>query len=71
MLDLLDAFADPADEAAFLAALDRLAPATTTIVLGQPAAPRPIDIKGVRRPTVRLDLDSIRVTNLERKGARR
>jgi RND superfamily putative drug exporter len=71
MLDLLDAFADPGDEAAFLAALDRLAPATTTIVLGQPNASRPANTSSVSRKVVRLDLDDIRATNLDRKGARK
>jgi RND superfamily putative drug exporter len=71
MLDLLDAFADPRDEAIFLAALDSLAPATTTIVLGQPNASRPADTSSVSRKVVRLGLDELRATNLDRKGARK
>jgi RND superfamily putative drug exporter len=67
MLDLLDAFADPADEAAFLLALDRLAPATTTIVLGAPAAPR--EKPALAREVVHLDLDELRLPSFDRKGA--
>jgi putative drug exporter of the RND superfamily len=67
MLDLLDAFADPADEAEFLRALDRLAPATTTIVLGTPAAPRMTP--SFSRTVTLLDLDDLRLPVLDRKGA--
>jgi RND superfamily putative drug exporter len=67
MLDLLDAFANPADEAEFLRALDRLAPATTTIVLGTPARPRGVPFLG--REVVSLDLDNFRLPTLDRKGA--
>jgi RND superfamily putative drug exporter len=66
MLDLLDAFADPADEAEFLRALDRLAPATTTIVLGTPVAPR--IAPQLDRVVVSLDLDALRQATLDRKG---
>jgi hypothetical protein len=59
MLDQLDAFADPADEAAFLVALDRLAPATTTVVLGAPTPPRHIDRAMVPRAILHLDLDNL------------
>jgi RND superfamily putative drug exporter len=38
VLDTLDPFADPADAADFLRALDRLAPATTTVLVGTPDA---------------------------------
>jgi RND superfamily putative drug exporter len=69
MLDLLDAFADPHDEAIFLAALDRLAPATTTIILGQPYASRATDISAVTRKVERLSLDGLGATNFDRKGA--
>jgi RND superfamily putative drug exporter len=69
MLDLLDAFADPRDEVAFLAALDRIAPATTTIVLGQPSAPRASDISSVGRKVVRLNLDQLAVSSINGKGA--
>jgi RND superfamily putative drug exporter len=67
MLDLLDAFADSADEAEFLRALDRLAPATTTIVLGTPVAPR--SSPSISRTVVNLDLDDLRLPVLDRKGA--
>jgi RND superfamily putative drug exporter len=36
LLDALDSVADPLDARAFLLALDRLAPATTTVVVGMP-----------------------------------
>ncbi|MFC5503309.1 MMPL family transporter [Lysinimonas soli] len=36
LLDSLDPFSDPLDALAFLRALDRLAPATTTVVVGMP-----------------------------------
>ena len=67
MLDLLDAFADPTDEAEFLRALDRLAPATTTIVLGTPVAPR--RTPALSREVVNLDLDDLRLSVLDRKDA--
>jgi RND superfamily putative drug exporter len=67
MLDLLDAFADSADEAQFLKALDRLAPATTTIVLGTPVAPRRSPI--LSRSVVKLDLDELKHSALDRKDA--
>ena len=67
MLDLLDAFADSADEGEFLRALDRLAPATTTIVLGTPVAPR--RTPPLSRTVVSLDLDDLRLSDLDRKGA--
>ena len=69
MLDLLDAFADPHDEAAFLAALDHLAPATTTIILGQPVSVRGADFSALHRHVDLLDLDALRAANLEKKGA--
>ncbi len=40
LLDALDSFADPLDARAFLLALDRLAPATTTVVVGMPGLHR-------------------------------
>jgi RND superfamily putative drug exporter len=40
MLDQLDSFASPEDEAAFVAAVRRLAPATTTVVIGTPLPAR-------------------------------
>jgi hypothetical protein len=67
MFDLLDAFANPRDEVRFLAALDRLAPATTTIVLGAPVAPRVAP--NLARPVVNLDLDELSLAPLDRNGA--
>jgi RND superfamily putative drug exporter len=71
MLDQLDAFADPLDEAAFLRALDCLAPATTTIVLGTPLAPRDFEMTGIGRDVLVLDLAAIALDRiaLDRKGA--
>jgi RND superfamily putative drug exporter len=69
MLDLLDAFADSRDEAAFLRALDRLAPATTTIIVGTPSATRAGDTSSVTRSVQRLNLDDLHLANLDRKGA--
>jgi RND superfamily putative drug exporter len=59
MLDLMDAFADPREEARFLCALDRLAPATTTIVLGTAIAPRDFDAASVGRRVMTIDLDRV------------
>jgi hypothetical protein len=67
MLDLLDAFADSADEVQFLKALDRLAPATTTIVLGTPVTPR--QSPSLSRTVVGLDLDDLEPSALDRKDA--
>ena len=69
MLDLLDAFADPAEESEFLLALNRLAPATTTIVLGTPLPPRSAFPPGYGRETLRLDLDQAAESVSPRKGA--
>jgi hypothetical protein len=63
MLDLMDAFADPREEARFLCALDQLAPATTTIVLGTAMAPRDFDAATVARRVITIDLDSLAVAN--------
>lgn len=41
MLDLVDAFSSAADEAAFLTAIDLLAPSTTTVVIGLPVRSAP------------------------------
>ena len=65
MLDQLDAFANPTDEAAFLKALDDLAPATTTIVLGTPVTPREYETAGLDRHVARLDLHALRAWTLE------
>jgi putative drug exporter of the RND superfamily len=69
MLDLLDAFADPREESEFLVALDRLAPATTTIVLGTPLPPRADFPEGYGREILNLDLDRLAAPTLTRKGA--
>jgi putative drug exporter of the RND superfamily len=69
MLDLLDAFADPREESEFLIALDRLAPATTTIVLGTPVTPRAAFPKDYGREILTLDLDQPAAFASTRKGA--
>jgi RND superfamily putative drug exporter len=69
MLDLLDAFADPRDKVAFLAALDRLAPATTTIILGTPLSARAADASRVARRVEHLNLDDFSTAGPSRKGA--
>ncbi len=69
MLDLLDAFADPSDEAGFLVALDRLAPATTTILLGSPVSTKTARDASLSREIVQLDLDQLATPPLERKDA--
>jgi RND superfamily putative drug exporter len=63
-LDQADAFTEPTDEAAFLLALDGLAVARTTIVLGTPVSARPAALAAVLRPQHTLDL-----TSFDRKGA--
>ncbi len=69
MLDLLDAFADPHEETRFLAALDHLAPATTTIVLSTPVAPRAFEPGTIGRVVEFIDLDDVRAAARDRKGA--
>lgn len=69
MLDLLDAFADATDEAKFLVALDRLAPATTTILLGSPLSAKSSNDAHLSREIVRLDLDRLAATTLVGKDA--
>jgi RND superfamily putative drug exporter len=69
MLDLLDAFADPREESEFLVALDRLAPATTTIVLGTPVPPRADFPAGYGREVLNLDLDQLAASAPTRKDA--
>ena len=69
MLDLLDAFADPGDEAEFLLALNRLAPATTTIVLGTPRPPHSAFPRDYGREILNLDLDELAASAPTRKGA--
>jgi putative drug exporter of the RND superfamily len=66
MLDQLDAFAYPEDELAFLRALDLLAPASTTIVIGTPVPVRALAaIESGMRPVVVLDLYSSQPEALE------
>jgi RND superfamily putative drug exporter len=69
MLDLLDNFADRADVARFLLALDRLAPATTTIVIGAPGSAEPTPIPALRREIQFLDLDALAAEARGRKEA--
>jgi RND superfamily putative drug exporter len=69
MLDLLDAFADPREESEFLVALGRLAPVTTTIVLGTPVPPRADFPAGYGREVLNLDLDQLAASALTRKDA--
>lgn len=63
MLDQLDAFADPRDESAFIAAVCSLADATTVIIIGTPPASRLgrsasfVDATG-GRPHLDIDLSS-------------
>ncbi len=61
MLDQLDAFADPRDEAAFVAAVCSLASATTVIVIGTPPASRLVRTASFanatgERPHIDIDL---------------
>ncbi|CAN5436423.1 hypothetical protein BH10ACT7_BH10ACT7_10460 [soil metagenome] len=58
MLDQLDSFANPEDEAAYIAAVARLAPATTTIVIGTPIPARALDAHS-DRGVVEIDLYSL------------
>jgi RND superfamily putative drug exporter len=58
MLDQLDPFANPEDEVAFVAAIDTLAPATTTLVLGTPVPARATEVT-VARQRVDIDLYSL------------
>jgi RND superfamily putative drug exporter len=60
MLDQLDSFASEDDEAAFLAAIRQLAPATTTVVLGTPSPARSA-IRGDddSRTLIEIDLYSV------------
>ncbi|TBN56030.1 MMPL family transporter [Glaciihabitans arcticus] len=57
MLDQLDAFASTEDERAFITAIDLLAPATTTVVIGTPVPARALDVSMARREVAVLDLD--------------
>ncbi len=60
MLDQLDAFADPRDESAFVAAVCSLASETTVIVIGSPPASRLVRADSLRSVTgdrTRIDID--------------
>ena len=68
-LDQLDAFANEEDEAAFLEAVSALAPATTTLVIGWPAAARSaLPTAGVDRKVATVEFTSLDAT-LDAKGA--
>ena len=56
MLDQLDAFAVSDDETAFLRAVDALAPASTTIVIGTPLPARALPDDAGARPVIVVDL---------------
>ncbi len=58
MLDQLDAFASSDDEAAFIAAISRLAPATTTLVVGTPLPARATALV-TERELIDVDLYSL------------
>lgn len=58
MLDQLDSFANPEDETAFIAAVSKLAPPTTTIVLGTPVPARALDAHSDRE-IVEIDLYTV------------
>jgi RND superfamily putative drug exporter len=69
MLDLFDNFADRADATKFLIALDRLAPATTTIIIGAPGQAEHAAMPALRRTVEFLDLYELAAAHLDRKGA--
>jgi RND superfamily putative drug exporter len=58
VLDLLDAFGDPRDEDAFLRAIDRLAPASTTLLVALPSRERDPEALSLARTVTRVDLDT-------------
>jgi RND superfamily putative drug exporter len=62
MLDQLDPFSEERDEAAFFEAIRRLAPATTTVVVGTPVPARATNASNV----VHLDLYSLTTQGLSR-----
>ncbi|MEP6480363.1 MAG: MMPL family transporter, partial [Rhodoglobus sp.] len=67
MLDQLDPFASDADEAAFIAAIRALAPATTTVVIGTPVSTRAFSTGDPGdRPLVEIDLYSLTTEGLVR-----
>ncbi|MGX5682587.1 MMPL family transporter [Schumannella luteola] len=59
MLDQLDPFGDAEHEAAFATIVARLAPATTTLVLGTPVPARVTDLGDLGRPILDVDLYSL------------
>jgi RND superfamily putative drug exporter len=59
MLNQFDGFAESNDEEAFLVAIDRLAPLTTTVVIGTPIPPRAIDRIATGRSVTEIDLYSL------------
>ena len=60
MLDQLDTFAEPADETAYLRAVCRLAPASTTIIVGTPQPVRTTDARtSDGRPLGLIDLSAL------------
>jgi RND superfamily putative drug exporter len=67
MLDQLDSFASPEDEAVFIAAVRHLAPASTTIIIGtpEPARLRQVDSSGAS-PYIEIDLYSVSQEGLVR-----
>jgi len=56
MLDQLDAFSSTEDERAFITAIDLLAPAGATLVIGTPVPARALDTSSARREVLVLDL---------------
>ncbi|CAN5221078.1 MMPL family transporter [soil metagenome] len=67
MLDQLDAFANPEDEAAFVTAVRTLAPATTTVVIGTPVPARGEWVWDTGdRPLLEVDLYSLSQEGLVR-----
>jgi len=69
MLDLLDAFADPHEEVDFLVAIDRLAPHSTTVVIGTPVHPRAFAHTDVGRAVAVVNLYDLATPTLAGKGA--
>jgi RND superfamily putative drug exporter len=58
VLDLLDPFGDSRDEDAFLRAIDQLAPASTTLLVGLPTRGRDPEALSLARTVGSLDLDT-------------
>jgi len=67
MLDQLDSFAESQDEAAFVAAVQKLAPASTTVVIGTPVPARAAGLRAAGdRPLVEIDLYTLSPKGLVR-----